>query len=315
MKRGARYCAQRVLYFSFVAVGHDAQFGLQSVRLNMMKIIESIKEMQSAARELRQQGKKIGFVPTMGYLHEAHFSLMRLAKKHSDVVVVSIFVNPKQFNVAADLAAYPRDFERDRRLCEAEGVDIIFHPPDEEMYPLGETTYVNNEFLSRELCGATREGHFKGVLTVVAKLFNIVMPDVAVFGQKDAQQLRILQQMVKDMNFPLEIISGPTVREPDGLALSSRNVFLTTAERPQALCLRQALDIAEKMFAKGERAASAIKEAMSAHIANNPAARIDYVEIVDWDTLQKIEILDRKTLVALAVWVGKPRLIDNTILG
>ena len=280
-----------------------------------MRVIESIFEMQITGRKLRQQGQRIGFVPTMGYLHEAHLSLIRLAKKHSDVVVVSIFVNPKQFNVAADLAAYPRDFERDRKLCEAEGVDIIFHPPDEEMYPPGETTYVNNEFLSRELCGATREGHFKGVLTVVAKLFNIVMPDVAVFGQKDAQQLRILQQMVKDMNFPLEIVSGPTVREPDGLALSSRNVFLTREERPQALCLRQALDIAEAMYAGGERSSETIKAAMRNHIAKHPAAKIDYVEIVDWDTLQKIENLDRKSLVALAVWVGKPRLIDNTILG
>ncbi len=279
-----------------------------------MKIIEFIKEMQSTARELKGQGKKIGFVPTMGYLHEAHLSLLRIAKKHSDVLVVSIFVNPKQFNVAADLAAYPRDLERDRKMCEAEGVDIIFHPPVEEMYPPGETTYVNNEFLSRELCGASREDHFKGVLTVVAKLFNIVMPDIAVFGRKDAQQLRILQQMVKDLNFPLEIIPGPTVRESDGLAMSSRNVFLTKEERPQALCLRQALDIAEKMHAKGERSAAAIKEAMRAHIAKFPAARIDYAEIVDWETLQKIEILNRKSLVALAVWIGQPRLIDNTML-
>lgn len=280
-----------------------------------MKIIESIREMQCAARELRQQGKKIGFVPTMGYLHEAHLSLMRIAKKHADVVVVSIFVNPKQFNVAADLAAYPRDFERDRKMCEAEGVDIMFHPSVEEMYPPGETTYVNNEFLSRELCGATREGHFRGVLTVVAKLFNIVMPDIAVLGQKDAQQLRILQQMVKDLNFPLEIIPGPTVREPDGLAMSSRNVFLTKEERPQALCLRQALDIAENMYAGGERSSASIKAAMRNHIAKYPAAKVDYIEIVDWDTLQKIETLDRKSLVALAVWVGRPRLIDNTMLG
>ncbi len=280
-----------------------------------MRIIESILEMQRFASELRQQGRRIGFVPTMGYLHEAHLSLMRIAKERADVVAVSIFVNPKQFNVAADLAAYPRDFERDRKMCEAEGVDIIFHPPVEEMYPPGETTYVNNDFLSRELCGATREGHFRGVLTVVAKLFNIVMPDVAVFGQKDAQQLRILQQMVRDMNFPLEIVPGPTVREPDGLAMSSRNVFLTGEERLQALCLRQALAIAEKMYAGGERSASAVKKAMQAHIEKHPAARIDYVEVVNWETLQKTETLDGKSLVALAVWVGKPRLIDNTILG
>ena len=271
--------------------------------------------MQQTALALRAQGRRIGFVPTMGNLHAGHLALVRLAKKHSDVVVVSIFVNPTQFGPNEDFAAYPRTFEADRALCEAEGVDIVFHPDVPEMYPAGVSVSVVENSLSRTLCGASRPGHFDGVCTVVAKLFNLVQPQVAVFGEKDGQQLRIIRRMVRDLRFPVEIVAGPTVREPDGLALSSRNQYLTPEQRPQAAGLRRALDEAERLFAAGERDPQKLVAAMRAVVARAPAARIDYIEIVDDETLQPLTgPIVRPALAALAVRVGKPRLIDNAVL-
>ena len=280
-----------------------------------MRIIESVLEMQQAARALRAQGRRIGFVPTMGNLHDGHLSLVRLAKQRADVVVVSIFVNPTQFGPTEDFAAYPRTFEADRALCEREGVDLVFHPPVADMYPDGASVSVAENALSRTLCGASRPGHFDGVCTVVAKLFNVVLPHVAVFGEKDAQQLRVVRRMVRDLRFPVEIVPGPTVREPDGLARSSRNQYLTPAQRAQAPCLRRALDEAERLFAAGERDPNELVAAMRALIAKNPDARIDYVSVVDDETLQPLSgPISRPALAALAVWVGKPRLIDNVVL-
>ena len=280
-----------------------------------MKIIESASEMQQTALALRAQGRRIGFVPTMGNLHDGHLSLVRLAKKRADVVVVSIFVNPTQFGPNEDFAAYPRTFESDRALCEAEGVDVVFYPSVPEMYPDGASVSVTENALSRTLCGAARPGHFDGVCTVVAKLFNVVLPHVAVFGEKDGQQLRVIRRMVRDLRFPIDIVSGPTAREPDGLARSSRNQYLTPEQRPQAVCLRRALDEAERRFAAGERDPAALVAAMRAVVAQAPAAKIDYVEIVDDETLQPLAgPIGRPALAALAVWVGKPRLIDNAVL-
>ena len=280
-----------------------------------MKIISSASEMQRAALALRAQNRRIGFVATMGNLHDGHLSLVRIAKRHADVVVVSLFVNPAQFGPNEDFAAYPRTFEADRALCEAAGVDLVFYPSVPEMYPAGASVSVTENSLSRTLCGAARPGHFDGVCTVVAKLFNVVLPHVAVFGEKDAQQLRVIRRMVRDLRFPVEIVSGPTAREPDGLARSSRNQYLTPAQRPQAVCLRRALDEAERRFAAGERDPAALVAAMRAVVAQAPAAKIDYVEIVDDETLQPLAgPIARPALAALAVWVGTPRLIDNAVL-
>jgi len=281
----------------------------------MTRIVESALEMQQAALALRAAGKRIGFVPTMGNLHDGHLSLVRIAKQHADVVVVSIFVNPTQFGPNEDFAAYPRTFAADRALCEKEGVDFIFHPSVGEMYPEGASVSVTENSLSRTLCGAARPGHFDGVCTVVAKLFNIVLPHVAVFGEKDAQQLRVIRRMVRDLRFPVEIVSGPTAREADGLARSSRNQYLTAEQRPQAVCLRRALDEAERLFAAGERDPRKLVAAMRAVVAQAPAAKIDYIEIVDDETLQPLAgPIARPALAALAVWVGTPRLIDNAVL-
>ncbi len=271
--------------------------------------------MQTAALAVRREGQRIGLVPTMGYLHEGHLSLVKIARERSDLVVVSIFVNPTQFGPKEDLGAYPRDFDRDEKLCKEEGVDIIFYPPAEDMYAADTSVYVNDDQLTKGLCGATRPGHFRGVLTVVAKLFNIVLPDVAVFGQKDAQQLRVIQQMTRDLNFPVEIVPGPIVREADGLAMSSRNTYLLPEEREDVLCLRSALDLAEKLYVEGEHNAACIREAMLDQLSAVQRAEVDYVEIVDWQSLKPVEQLQGPALVALAVKVGKPRLIDNTILG
>lgn len=279
-----------------------------------MEILRTVCEMQRRARAIRAEGRRIGFVPTMGYLHEGHLSLVRLARERSDVVVVSIFVNPTQFGPGEDFERYPRDFERDERLCREAGVDLVFYPSVDEMYAPDASVYVNEDRHTRILCGASRPGHFRGVLTVVAKLFNIVLPDVAVFGQKDAQQLWLIRRMVRDLNFPVEIVAGPTVREPDGLAMSSRNTYLDPASRKDALCLRNALDIAEKMFGSGERDAGKLKRAMGGYLATVPSAQVDYVEIVDWETLEPVERIVRPALAALAVRVAGVRLIDNTLL-
>jgi pantoate--beta-alanine ligase len=281
----------------------------------MMKIISTVGDMQQAVLALRAQGKRIGFVPTMGNLHDGHLSLVHIAKQHSDVVIVSLFVNPAQFGPNEDFDAYPRTFERDRTLCEEAGADILFHPDGNEIYPEGVSVSVTENALSRTLCGAARPGHFDGVCTVVAKLFNITLPHIAVFGAKDAQQLRIIRRMVRDLRFPVEILSGPTIREPDGLAQSSRNQHLTPEQRPQASCLRRALDAAERLFADGERDPETIVSAMRTLIGKEPAAKIDYASIVDDETLQPLDgPITVPVLVALAVWVGSPRLIDNTTL-
>ena len=281
----------------------------------MTRIVESALEMQQTALALRAAGKRIGFVPTMGNLHDGHLSLVRIAKQHSDVVVVSIFVNPTQFGPNEDFAAYPRTFEADRALCEREGVDLVFYPSVPDMYPAGASVSLTENSLSRTLCGAARPGHFDGVCTVVAKLFNLVLPHVAVFGEKDAQQLRVIRRMVRDLRFPVEIVSGPTAREADGLARSSRNQYLTAEQRPQAVCLRRALDEAERRFAAGERDPQKLVAAMRAVVGRAPAAKIDYIEIVDDETLQPLAgPIARPTLAALAVWVGTPRLIDNAVL-
>jgi pantoate--beta-alanine ligase len=280
-----------------------------------MKIIETIEEMKKFSEEMREKKKTIGFVPTMGYLHEGHLSLVRRARAENDVVVVSIFVNPTQFGPNEDYERYPRDFERDRKLLEKENVNCIFHPSVEEMYPPDFSTYVEETKLSKHLCGRSRPGHFRGVCTVVTKLFNIVKPHRAYFGQKDAQQFRVLRRMVRDLNMDVEMIECPIVREPDGLAMSSRNVYLSPEERQQALSLYQSLKIAENLYLNGERDAEKIKEEMIKHLSRFDKVKIDYVEIVDEETLEPVEKIDRKVIVAVAAWVGNARLIDNTILG
>jgi pantoate--beta-alanine ligase len=251
----------------------------------------------------------------MGYLHAGHLSLVRKAQELTDRIVVSIFVNPIQFGAGEDLDAYPRDFPRDAALCEGAGVAVIFHPGVCDLYAEDFSTTVEETVLSEGLCGSRRPGHFRGVTTVVAKLFNAVLPDVAVFGQKDAQQARVIQRMVRDLDFPIEVVVAPIVREPDGLALSSRNAYLKGALRQDALCLRRALDEAERLFREGECHAAGLRAAMEAVIRRVPSAAIEYIEIVDERTLKPVERLKAPALIALAVKVGTTRLIDNTVLG
>lgn len=280
-----------------------------------MDVIRCVRDMQAWSVAARRQGFRIGLIPTMGYLHQGHLSLIRKAQEQADRLVVSIFVNPIQFGVGEDLEAYPRDFPRDAALCEQTGVDALFHPEAAEMYLPEFSTTVEETALSRGLCGSRRPGHFEGVTTVVAKLFNAVLPDVAVFGQKDAQQARVIQRMVRDLNFPIGVIVAPIVREPDGLAMSSRNTYLKGSLRRDALCLRRALDEAERLFLAGERHAAVLQQAMEAVIRGVPSAVIDYIEIVDDRTLKPVGVLETPALVALAVKVGSTRLIDNTVLG
>jgi pantoate--beta-alanine ligase len=278
-------------------------------------IINAIREMQVEADRLRSSGRRIGFVPTMGFLHEGHLSLIRIAKKRADAVVVSIFVNPKQFGPAEDLSRYPRDFERDAGLCDAEGADVVFNPSESEMYPEGYHTYVDVESLTEGLCGASRPGHFRGVTTVVAKLFLAVKPHAAVFGQKDFQQAVVIRRMARDLNFDLDVIVAPIVREPDGLAMSSRNGYMSPEERRDALALSQSLRKAEAMIRGGETKSSAIIRAMDEMIRSKKTAKTDYIEIIDPDTLRPLHSVESKALIALAVFIGKTRLIDNTIVG
>lgn len=280
-----------------------------------MEVIRCVRDMQAWSLASRRQGLRIGFVPTMGALHEGHLSLVRKAQERAERIVLSIFVNPLQFSVGEDLDAYPREFSRDAGLCERAGVGVIFHPGVRDMYAPDFSTAVEEGALSRGLCGQCRPGHFGGVTTVVAKLFNAVLPEVAVFGQKDAQQARVIQRMVRDLDFPIEIVVAPIVREPDGLAMSSRNVYLKGALRQDALCLRRALDEAERLFQAGERRAAALQQAMEAVIRSVPSATPDYIEIVDDQTLRPVGILAAPALALLAVRVGSTRLIDNTILG
>ncbi len=278
-----------------------------------MRVVRKISAMQNLARKLRQEGR-LGFVPTMGALHEGHLELVRVAKRRCKRVVVSVFVNPIQFGPKEDYRTYPRDFKRDKLLLARLGVDVLFYPDVKEMYPEGYSTYVEVEGLTEHLCGRSRPGHFRGVTTVVAKLFNIVLPDVAVFGQKDAQQAFVIKRMVRDLNFPVDVVIVPTVREPDGLAMSSRNVYLNEEERRQAPVLYQALRRAEEMIKAGKRDARQVKQAMRRFIRSAPLARIDYVEIVDTDRLQPVKTIKGEVLVAVAVYFGRARLIDNLIV-
>lgn len=275
-----------------------------------MKIVSTIEEVRAQVKEWKKEGLSIGFVPTMGYLHEGHMSLIDAAGEN-DRVVVSIFVNPMQFGPMEDLASYPRDLEHDAKLCEAHGVDLIFHPTPEEMYGDQFYSYVDMDVLTKELCGLSRPVHFRGVCTVVTKLFNIVTPDRAYFGQKDAQQLAVIKRMVKDLNMPLTITGCPIIREEDGLAKSSRNTYLSPEERKAALVLSRSIFLGKEMVEKGERDCKRILAAMTAEIEKEPLAKIDYVKIVDLDTMQQVEKIDRGILAAIAVYIGKTRLIDN----
>lgn len=279
-----------------------------------MEVINKIEEMKKKSEEFKKEGQKIGFVPTMGYLHEGHLALVRKAKELSDKVVVSIFVNPLQFGPREDFKEYPRDLERDFTLLEKEGVDVVFVPDEEEMYPKDFQTYVEVTKLTERLCGAFRPGHFKGVTTVVLKLFNIVKPDIAIFGEKDYQQLLVIKQMVKDLNLDVEIVPCPTVREPDGLAMSSRNIYLSPKERESALSLYKALNLAEKMVKDGEKDPEKIKKSMIEFINMHPYIIVQYIEIVDPQTLEPVEVIDKPVLCAIAAFVGKARLIDNKII-
>ena len=276
-----------------------------------MRIIRSPKVMQKICGGLKRKGKIIGLVPTMGYLHEGHLSLVRMAKKRCDVVVVSVFVNPTQFGPREDFKKYPRDFQRDKSLLRQEGCDFVFVPGMKNMYPHGYLTFVNVDRITDRLEGAMRPGHFRGVTTVVAKLFNIVRPDMAVFGQKDAQQAVVLKKMVDDLNYGIKMIIAPTVRERDGLATSSRNVYLSEEERKQADVLYQALRAAEEMIREGEKNASKIVSKMRTLIGKQSFAKIDYIAITDVGSLELLERLRGQVLVSLAVRFGKTRLIDS----
>ncbi|WP_028235452.1 pantoate--beta-alanine ligase [Pseudobutyrivibrio sp. MD2005] len=275
----------------------------------------TIDEVKKNVREWKKQGLTIGLVPTMGYLHEGHASLIKRARGECDKVIVSDFVNPIQFGPKEDLATYPRDFEADCKLCEGLGTDLIFHPEPSEMYLDGFHSYVGVDTLSTELCGKSRPIHFNGVCTVVSKLFNITEADKAYFGQKDAQQLAIVKRMVRDLNFNIEIVGCPIIREESGLAKSSRNTYLTEEERKKALVLHKALTVGEEMVRSGEKDANAVKKAVTDIIESEPLARVDYVEIVDWNELQKVDKIDGPILTAVAVYFGdKVRLIDNFIV-
>jgi pantoate--beta-alanine ligase len=279
-----------------------------------MKICATIPEARAACGDARASRKRLGFVPTMGALHEGHLSLVRAAKAQCDAVAVSIFVNPTQFGPTEDLSKYPRQFSGDCRLLEQEGVDILFAPPVEEIYPGGEVTWVLVEGLSEKLDGRSRPGHFRGVTTIVAKLFHILEPEAAFFGQKDAAQLAVIRRMVDDLNFPVEIVGCPIVREPDGLAMSSRNAYLNREERSRALVLQRSLQEARQQFNAGERRAAKLISAAKEVFAREPKVALDYFEIVDPDTLDPVERISQTTLVAAAAYVGTTRLIDNLVL-
>ena len=280
-----------------------------------MDIAYKIEEVREKVRVWRKEGKTIGFVPTMGYLHEGHKSLITKCREESDIVIVSIFVNPIQFGVNEDLDKYPRDFERDRELILDAGGDLVFHPEVSEIYPNKINTYVEVNGVSEGLCGAKREGHFTGVATVVTKLFNIINPDRAYFGEKDAQQVAVIKTMVRDLNMPVEIIGCPIVREEDGLAKSSRNVYLNDNERKAALVLNESLNKAKEALEFGQRDALNLIKIIKATIEREPLAKIDYIEIVDSLTLKSISKIETSVLIAIAVYIGKTRLIDNFTYG
>ena len=279
-----------------------------------MKIIRGIKNMQRIARDLKRNDKSVGFVPTMGALHNGHLSLIKQAAKENDFLIVSIFVNPTQFGPGEDFRRYPRSLKTDALLCKSQGVDIIFYPDAGQIYPKGYKTYILVEELSNILCGKFRPGHFKGVATIVVKLFNIVQPDIAYFGQKDAQQAVIIQQMVRDFNLPIKIKVLPIIREPDGLAMSSRNSYLSFNERTDAAVLYKALGKAKAMIKQGIINPSRIILVLRKMILKKKTARIQYIKIVDLDELKPVKRIQGKVLIALAVWIGRTRLIDNIII-
>ena len=278
-----------------------------------MRIVGTVKEVREQVKEWKKQGLSVGFVPTMGYLHEGHKSLMDAARKGNDKVVVSIFVNPMQFGPTEDLATYPRDLDHDAALCESAGVDLIFHPEAEEMYEKDFCSFVDMTGLTEGLCGKTRPIHFRGVCTVVNKLFNIVTPDHAYFGQKDGQQLAVIKRMVRDLNMDIEIVGCPIVREEDGLAKSSRNTYLSHEERKAALILSKTVALGKEL-AKTEKDANKVVEAMKKNIETEPLAKIDYVEAVDALSMAPVEKLEGTCMLAMAVYIGKTRLIDNTLI-
>jgi len=279
------------------------------------EIVRSVSRMQALSREARREGRSIGLVPTMGALHAGHLSLVAAAKTSCDVVVASIFVNPLQFGPSEDFSRYPRPFDEDLRKLREAGVDAVFAPSVEEMYPAGAATTVYVEGLSERLDGASRPGHFRGVATVVAKLFEAGQPDRAFFGQKDAAQVAVLRKMTRDLLMPVELVVCPIMREPDGLAMSSRNIYLSPEQRKQALCLRRSLARVEERFASGERDAAKLIASGKAAIAAEPCMRLDYFAIVNWETLEPLARVEGETLVAVAAWVGETRLIDNVVLG
>lgn len=278
-----------------------------------MQIVKTIEEVRAIVRAWREAGLSVGLVPTMGFLHEGHQSLIARSVADNDRTVVSVFVNPIQFGPTEDLEAYPRDIERDKALVEATGGDLIFNPEPAEMYPPHFTTFVDTTETTELLCGARRAGHFRGVCTVVSKLFNIVGPDRAYFGQKDAQQLATVRRFVRDLNFNIKIVACPIVREEDGLAKSSRNTYLSTEERKAALVLSRSLRQAQAAVENGERRAKVVVDIIADYLKQEPLARVDYIEVVDLDNVQRVEKIEENTLVAIAVYIGKTRLIDNFI--
>ncbi|BCR05326.1 pantothenate synthetase [Desulfuromonas versatilis] len=279
-----------------------------------MKIITDIQQMQQLCLAARRQGQRISFVPTMGFLHEGHLSLLRAGRERGELLVLSIFVNPTQFGVGEDFESYPRDLSRDAAMAESVGVDLLFAPEARDMYPKGYASYVNVEGLTETLCGASRPGHFRGVTTVVAKLFGIVQPDVALFGRKDFQQLAVIQRMTQDLNLPVEVLGMPIIREADGLAMSSRNSYLSPAERRQALSLSEAIALACRMVAQGEADAGKILQAVRRRIETEPDAVIDYLKICHGRTLEEMAQVTVDSVILLAVKIGKTRLIDNQYL-
>lgn len=277
-----------------------------------MKVVKTVEDVRNFVNEQKKQGKSIGLVPTMGFLHKGHRSLIERARKENDAVIVSIFVNPTQFGPNEDYDNYPKDLESDMKMCEKCGVDLIFNPNPENIYEMHHKTYINVEDISGQLCGLSRPTHFRGVCTIVAKLFNISKADRAYFGQKDAQQLAILKKMVKDLNFDIELIACPIVREKDGLAMSSRNKYLTELEREDATVLYRSIQAAKAIIKKGVKAQDIVK-VMSEVIAEVSYAKIDYIQVVDAEFLQPVDVIDEDVLVALAVYIGKARLIDNFV--
>ena len=279
-----------------------------------MKVVGTIKEVRELVKEWKKNGETVGFVPTMGYLHEGHGSLITKARENNDKVVVSIFVNPMQFGPTEDLDSYPRDLEKDSKFCESLGADLIFHPEPEEMYHDDFSSYVDMSVFTEELCGLSRPVHFRGVCTVVTKLFNIVQPDNAYFGQKDAQQLAIIKHMVQDLNMDINVVGCPIVREEDGLAKSSRNTYLSAEERKAALILSKTVKLAKELIDAGEKDADVVVAKMKENIETEPMAKIDYVKAVNGLTMQQQKEIKAPMLIAMAVYIGKTRLIDNMIL-